>query len=654
MTILRTFCLFLFIVKMSYLTSIAFEAKEALSSSNQITLSLIAESQKFLEMDRPVVSPNGRSIAWTVREKPPQVYMDPSLLENPLNVDFNIIGSKIFIKEDDCTIPIEVSVREKSCWGPSWSPDGNDIAYYSDADGNVELWIYNLKEKSGRKAASIPLSINQYPIQKLLWAPNNEEIYALTLSKLSLEKVTKSQPTSSVSHFKSEEENQSNQNKSNTPFDPSDLVAIDIKNGTSRILLKSETSSCPSSLSISPSGRWVSYTAVQTDKDTTSQVHGNFFEIGVLSANGKIRLSLAESLPIGYSSVVKYLWHPSSDRLYFLADQKIWVAEFSEEGLISSKPIHEFPGNVDSSTMAFTKNEKYLIVGLDAFDAHDYSGNHATKLALIPLDEEMSLKTFNLPENWVFREFISNDAGILWQSTPEAIAFVAKNKDNGTLRSVILLDLETGNTQVIWKGLGILEPIGFDKDQTLYAFYEDFNTPKEISAFDDQFNHLKTLSKTEPAFNKLNVGSYELFETMVPGSNGKLEKVQTAIILPPGAKRGDRLPAIVVHYPGADEASSIVTFGGGDCIGGIPQWLLTSHGFAVILPNLVLGEEAVGKPLQVMTDRLLPQVYQASDLGYIDLNRVGILGQSYGGYGTVRYYLPHHYLSRVCCDKWII
>lgn len=93
------------------------------------------------------------------------------------------------------------------------------------------------------------------------------------------------------------------------------------------------------------------------------------------------------------------------------------------------------------------------------------------------------------------------------------------------------------------------------------------------------------------------------------------------------------MPAIVVHYPGAD-LSSVGDFGGGDGIGGIPQWLLTNHGFAVILPNLTLGEEAIGNPLQVMTERLLPQVYQASNLGYIDIDRVGILGQSYGGYGT--------------------
>ena len=31
---------------------------------------------------------------------------------------------------------------------------------------------------------------------------------------------------------------------------------------------------------------------------------------------------------------------------------------------------------------------------------------------------------------------------------------------------------------------------------------------------------------------------------------------------------------------------------------------------------------------------LLPRVYRAAELGYVDLNRLAITGQSYGGYGT--------------------
>ncbi|MHB1328691.1 MAG: alpha/beta hydrolase family protein, partial [Gemmatimonadales bacterium] len=63
--------------------------------------------------------------------------------------------------------------------------------------------------------------------------------------------------------------------------------------------------------------------------------------------------------------------------------------------------------------------------------------------------------------------------------------------------------------------------------------------------------------------------------------------------------------------------------------------LLTSRGFAIVLANLKLGpNREPGNPMQELVDVLLPQVYRAAELGYVDVNRLAIGGQSYGGYGT--------------------
>ena len=591
-------------------------------------LSLIADSPDFSLWDTPVIAPDGKSLAWTIREKPPESYYDPSAeRENPINFLCLIERSTIFVKSDDSSSPIEISVPGKSCWGPSWSPDGNFIAYYSNEDGNITLWIYDLNKKSSFKTSSIPL--NPDPIKNLLWSSNSEEVYALTPSKLSLEKIKISNPKPTIFNFKSEEKNRLQDFSV-----PSDLISINIKNGTSSdIILFSELSLMPVSLTLSPSGKWITYSSVQQIKKGIPDIHGYHYEIGVISADGKVRHKLADSLPLGFNSLVKYLWHPFSDKLFFLADQKVWIVEFSEKG-ISSSPLTTLSENVDSSTLAITKCGEYLVAGLDSFDIQDHSGEHATKLAMIPLKDKSPIKIFNLPKNCIFGNLIANDSGILWQPSTDSVALKVKNKGNRTLRSILQLNLKTGDPQILWEGNGNMNPIGFTNDhQKLYAFFQDFNTPKEIFAFDRLLNPINAISNIHASLKQIEVGTFELFESMVPKANGKMEKVQSAIILPPGSKRGDQLPAIVVHYPGADCSLDISQFGGGDGIGGMPQWLLVNHGFAVILPNLVL-EEAIGNPLQIMTDRLLPQVHQAADLGYINLNRVGILGQSYGGYGT--------------------
>src|SRR5258708_34603335 len=62
---------------------------------------------------------------------------------------------------------------------------------------------------------------------------------------------------------------------------------------------------------------------------------------------------------------------------------------------------------------------------------------------------------------------------------------------------------------------------------------------------------------------------------------------------------------------------------------------LLPRGYAVRLAGLPIGRDgAAGNPVPEMVDVLLPQVYRAAELGYTDINRTAVSGQSYGGYGT--------------------
>jgi dipeptidyl aminopeptidase/acylaminoacyl peptidase len=125
-----------------------------------------------------------------------------------------------------------------------------------------------------------------------------------------------------------------------------------------------------------------------------------------------------------------------------------------------------------------------------------------------------------------------------------------------------------------------------------------------------------------------------MIEGIVPLHNGELTQARTAVLLPPGAKRGDRLPALVMVYPGSNNSRRASRFGGGSSVSA-PTLLFTSRGYVVVLPHLVLGpNREAGHPAREMVDILLPQVYRAAELGYIDLERMAVMGQSFGGYGT--------------------
>jgi dipeptidyl aminopeptidase/acylaminoacyl peptidase len=117
-----------------------------------------------------------------------------------------------------------------------------------------------------------------------------------------------------------------------------------------------------------------------------------------------------------------------------------------------------------------------------------------------------------------------------------------------------------------------------------------------------------------------------------PLHDEKLQTVRTAALLPPGAKKGDHLPAIVECYGGCDSSRSIREYGGGH-VCSIPALVFTTRGYAVLLPDVPLGPMGrPGHPIEELRDALLPQVYRAADLGYIALERMAVAGQSYGRY----------------------
>jgi len=110
--------------------------------------------------------------------------------------------------------------------------------------------------------------------------------------------------------------------------------------------------------------------------------------------------------------------------------------------------------------------------------------------------------------------------------------------------------------------------------------------------------------------------------------------VKSALLLPPGARRGDKLPTIVFIYGGSMLSPAATEFGGG-IQAAIPVLLFATRGYAVMLPDVPIGPEGAGRnPVREMTDVLLPQVYRAAELGYTDIQRVALIGQSYGGYGV--------------------
>ncbi len=115
------------------------------------------------------------------------------------------------------------------------------------------------------------------------------------------------------------------------------------------------------------------------------------------------------------------------------------------------------------------------------------------------------------------------------------------------------------------------------------------------------------------------------------------------IYLPPGYKKGERLPMLVWAYPrefaDTDSASQVVGSPNRfTTVSGSSHLLLLAHGYAIFdgpsMPIVGPGETANDSYIDQLVASAEAAVDKAVELGIADRNRIGIAGHSYGAFMT--------------------
>jgi acetyl esterase/lipase len=111
------------------------------------------------------------------------------------------------------------------------------------------------------------------------------------------------------------------------------------------------------------------------------------------------------------------------------------------------------------------------------------------------------------------------------------------------------------------------------------------------------------------------------------------------LLLPAGYQRGARLPLVTWVYPGDVYTDTLdgtwLTSMDDPSIVFLNPDILAGHGYAVLFPSMPLVPVgATGDPCLHVLDGVEPAVDSAIALGIADSARLGIIGQSYGGYAV--------------------
>jgi len=208
-------------------------------------------------------------------------------------------------------------------------------------------------------------------------------------------------------------------------------------------------------------------------------------------------------------------------------------------------------------------------------------------------------------------------------------------KDGGLAR--IRYD-KPGESQRLFSGPYHISRIQQSKNGDRFIYHrESFQEFPELWASDRDFRKTLSLSDLGEQYDQFHSGSVELVRWK--GADG--EQYEGKLYLPAHRTMGDGLPMIVYFYErGSDHLHRFSPYTPSRSVINKRHYL--SHGYAIFEPDI---HYAIGAPGEDALRAVLSGTRHILKMGFIDSTRLGIQGQSWGGY-QVAYIITQTHLFK--------
>jgi dipeptidyl aminopeptidase/acylaminoacyl peptidase len=143
--------------------------------SEPIPLDLEFSRRDFSVFEKAAVSPDGSRVAYAV-VTPMKHREDVWTLESGLPVCFR--GVRLHVAEVATRKAIALGVEGATSFAPSWSPDGTNLAYYSDQGGSLRAWIFDTGTGTSALAADLRIKVHYHMTTAMLptWSPDGRKL----------------------------------------------------------------------------------------------------------------------------------------------------------------------------------------------------------------------------------------------------------------------------------------------------------------------------------------------------------------------------------------------------------------------------------------------------------------------------------------------
>jgi dipeptidyl aminopeptidase/acylaminoacyl peptidase len=596
---------------------------------------------RFLGPYSPVVlSPDGTMLAYTIIDRQETRHFELDAWART-GVPWYGEGAQTCVLNLKTGVTKNVTSGDFSNWQPSWSPSGALLAFLStrDGSGRAALWVWDVAKDKLRKISDVEARTDE-----LAWSSDDSKIIIEVVPPgLSTEgymrQVLPRSDLPAVANIEGGPTVRVYEANSGIPLasgaarsDPwslnqmlRDLVLVDVHNGSTDTLVHG---SRISAYRLSPDRAAIAYTIPKRfEKPGSQQI---LYDLAVVTISNRKQRIVASDVPFDDSGAA-FSWSPDGRYLSFCSKRqgdKGYGCDIADvkKGSHSTQPSRQQEGTCavgPGSRPLWDKNGEtiYFVCDGALFDAavRQNSLENARLVARIGKRE--------------IKQIVPYRSNLLWRIDDGQTTIVMTHDGEEKRDGFYGVDLESGQSRKLSEGsqcyscVSQREQVQTSQDGTIAIYFaEDSQHPADLWML--RGSGIATrLTDLNPQFEKQELGKVRLVHWL--SDDG--ERLQGALLLPAGYRENVRYPLLVFVYGGSQLSNNLNRFGLG-YVGVFNMQLFATRGYAVLLPD---SPQRVGAPMLDLVKTVLPGVNKVIEMGIADGSRLGLMGHSNGGYGTL-------------------
>jgi dipeptidyl aminopeptidase/acylaminoacyl peptidase len=624
-------------------------AESAALAQKQLSPLPIKEALKTLNLSMftPLeLSPDGRLVAYVLQDtnrkasaRSPRSLQDLERIGIPFGVDY----CDLWVSDMVSGAARNLTQGQGTNWAPVWSPNGEYLAFYSDRDGAPALWLWERASGALRKGSN---AIVRTRVETCVprWTPDSKKVLirvlpqGMTLSdaeallnkpaaqKSSLVDTSK-EPGSTVVVFNSKASNGTHNEKeggrlnNNLAAYAADLALVDLetkqtKHIASRIVTESYW--------LSPDGTKI---AILNHKGFQSQRNLQaLFDLLVVSLiTGQSRVLVTD---FGSDILIPVSWSPDGKLLAYMTagptfKNDCWVVPAAGG---ESRKVTPGEHPLFDSTFLYrgplwdAAGENIYLLSKTSLWRASLADGRVAQIATVP--------------GRTLRHIITKNGRTIWTRKADEIVVVTRDEESKQ-EGFYRINLSTGKSEKLLeenKSYGFVPPlrtaVSSDERRLIYTS-QSASEPEDIWIIDAHQFRPRRVTHINPVFDRYLMGEGRIIEWRT--LNGQIAR--GALLLPAGYTPGKRYPLIVYQYPGSMWSTHGNLFGLNPFSSTVENWqFFATRGYAVLVADVPAKAETYMRDIAAA---ILPGVDKVIELGFCDPERVGITGQSNGGYGAL-------------------